>query len=292
MKIGTMSILFREQLHSSDHIGYVESMTRIAKAGFESVDLNLCQLCAHKTTLHGDDWRQETEKIADAAAQLGLAMPQCHLPFKSEKVKWREPQDYAYYIEMFYRAIDVASMLGIPWAVIHPEIDNEHDASDLDARILTTRREYDKLIEYALKKSLNIAYENMRGTAKDPTRFCALAEELAALVDSYRDDRIGVCWDTGHANGSYRGGDQWDALHVIGNRLHCTHIHDNRGTDDLHLLPWEGKIDWQSVMDALRDIGYPGDMILEPSANYFTPEALKDETARHAFEVARYLVTL
>lgn len=285
MKFGTMSILFREQLGTDAHMSYVESLTRIARAVFRVADLNLCQLCAHKTTLHQDNWQEETEKIAQAANRLGIELAQCHLPFKSAKVKWQTPEDYAYYLQMFYRAIDVAAMLGIPWAVVHPEKNAAHPEWTRAQHFEANHREFDPIVEYALGKGLGIAFENMH------TGFCSQAEDLAALIDSFGDTRVGACWDTGHAHIQYKG-DQWGPLHVIGHRLHCTHIADNRGETDLHLLPWEGHIQWPRVMAAFKDIQYPGALILEPAINYWAPDALKDENGRHAYEVAKLLSEL
>lgn len=289
MRIGTMSFLFREQLGTEDHIDYIECMERSKRAGFEVIDLNLCQLSAFKTTLHQDNWQEETEKIAEAKEKLGISFPQCHLPFKSGKVRWQTPEDYAFYQKMFYRAIDVAAMLGFPWAVVHPDRYPANPDSaqwDLDTLIAENHREYDPMVEYALNKGVGIAFENMnRG-------HFAQAEELVAYIDSYHDDRVGACWDTGHANMFYEGGDQWDPLHVVGHRLHATHIHDNRAKDDLHLIPYQGTIDWPRVMAALRDIGYTGDFVSEAGCNVHTPNELKDMTAHHLYDVMCYLMTL
>lgn len=289
MRIGTMSILFREQLGTSEHINYVDSLQMAKDAGFDVVDLNLCQLAGHKTKLHLDNWQQEAEKIADAAARLGISFPQCHLPFKSTKVKWQTPEDYDYFIKMFYRAVDVAAMLQFPWAVVHPDryfVVPESENWDLDKFIAENHKEYDPLVEYALNKGVGIAFENMnRG------RF-SQAEELVAYIDSYRDDRVGACWDTGHANMHYKGGDQWDPLHVVGHRLHATHIHDNVGKDDLHLLPFEGTINWKRVVGALRDIHYTGDFVTEPVSNYYTPMYLKNYIGRHAHFILEQVLAL
>lgn len=282
MRIGTMSIIFREQLGTKEHIGYVECMERAKNAGFDVIDLNLCQICGHKTRLHLDSWQEEVEKIAEAKERLGISFPQCHLPFKSKKVKWETPEDYEYYTKMFYRAIDVAAELKFPWAVVHPDRYFNVPGSenwDLDKFIEENHREYDPLVEYALKKGVGIAFENMnRG------RF-SQAEELVAYIDSYHDDRIGACWDTGHANMYYKGGDQWEPLHKVGHRLHATHVHDNNAKDDLHLLPFEGTIDWPRVVAALKDIQYTGDFVSEAGCNFFTPDDMKDYTARHAHYV-------
>lgn len=289
MRIGTMSILFREHLDTDKHIDYIECMKRVKAVGFDVIDLNLCQLCGHKTTLHLPTWQKDAEEIAQTAQELGLSLPQCHLPFKSTKVKWQTAEDYAYFIEMFYRAIDVAAVIGFPWAVIHPDRYfniPESENWDLDKFIAENHKEYDPLVEYALKKGVNIAFENMnRG------RF-SQAEELVEYIDSYKDDRIGACWDTGHAHMHYKGGDQWDPLHVVGHRLHATHIHDNRAKDDLHLLPFDGTINWPRVVAALRDIQYTGDFVSEAGSNFWTPDDMKDYIGRHAHFVMEKVLSL
>lgn len=289
MRIGTMSILFREQLGTDEHIGYIECLRRAKAAGFDVVDFNLCRLCSHKTTFHLPTWQKDAEDIAQTAQDLGISLPQCHLPFKSAKVNWQTPEDYAYFIQMFYRAIDVAAVIGFPWAVIHPDryfVVPGSESWDLDQFIAENHREYDPLVEYALKKGVGIAFENMnRG------RF-SQAEELVAYIDSYKDARIGACWDTGHANMHYKGGDQWEPLHIVGRRLHATHIHDNNAKDDLHLLPFEGTIDWPRVVAALRDIQYTGDFISEAASNFHTPNDMKDYIGRHAHYVMEQVLNL
>lgn len=288
MRVGSMSIMFREQLGTDAHISYTESMRRIKAAGFEAVDLNLCQLCAFKTDLHRDNWEEYAQEIKKTAEELDLALPQCHLPFRSAKVKWKTPEDLEFYKKMVYRAIDVAVYLGFPWGVLHAE-PLRNKALDKKQKFKENHAFNDPFIEYALKKGLGIALENGRAVkgGDDVTDYCSRVEDLVELIDSYNDDRVGACWDTGHANTVYS--DQWEPLHVLGSRLHCTHIDDNRGGDDLHLLPFDGTVNWERVIGALYDIDYKGDLVLEVSSNYHTPDALKDEVARHACVRANYL---
>ena len=35
-------------------------------------------------------------------------------------------------------------------------------------------------------------------------------------------------------------------------RIRSTHVHDNNGTDDSHLFPGQGTVDWVRTMDLLR----------------------------------------
>ena len=40
--------------------------------------------------------------------------------------------------------------------------------------------------------------------------------------------------------------------------LIATHVHDNRGRTDDHLVPFEGTIDWPAALTAVQKVGYDG----------------------------------
>jgi len=42
-----------------------------------------------------------------------------------------------------------------------------------------------------------------------------------------------------------------------------THVHDNRGMRDEHLVPFAGSIDWDVAMMATQKIGYDGPLMFE-----------------------------
>lgn len=287
MKLCGMTLLYRDIRNSKDKMPIDESLRRLAGAGFEYGDLNLVLICNKTLRLHDDHWQFEAEKIAKAADDTGIKLAQCHLPFKGKKVKCHTPEDLEFYYEMFYRAIDVASFLDVPWGVIHPETLRESGYSDEKCKQIN-HEENDRYIEYALKKNLNIAYENM--TYGKSSGYCTYVDQLVDLIDSYADNRIGACLDTGHANMVYD--DQYEAIIKLGHRLHCTHINDNLGKDDLHLAPFSGTVKWESVMKAFRDINYSGVLNLEIGINNQAPDNLKDAGARYALETLKSLITL
>ena len=287
MKLCGMTLLFRDIRNSKEKMPIDESVRRIAAAGFDAVDINLVMICNRTLRLHGDDWKKEAEKILLAAQETGIEMAQCHLPFRGKKVLCHTPEDLEFYYEMFYRAIDVASFLGIPWGVIHPDTLKESGLSDDECARINHER-HDKYIEYALNKNVNIAYENM--TFGKCAGYCTYVDQLVHLIDSYADDRIGACLDTGHANMVYE--DQYEAIKKLGHRLHCTHINDNLGKDDLHLAPFSGTVKWESVIKALREINYPGVLNLEIGLNNEATDSLKDAGARYALETLRAIESL
>ena len=287
MKLCGMTLLYRDIRGSKDKMPIDEAVRRIAAAGFDAVDANLVMICNKTLRLHTDDWKYEAERIALAVQETGIELAQCHLPFKGKKVKWHTPEELAYYYEMFYRAIDVAGFLGIPWGVIHPERFIGQNLSDEECCRINHETN-DKYIEYALNKGVNIAYENMVLGAK--VGYCAYIDQLVDLIDSYADPRIGACLDTGHANMVYD--DQYEPILKLGHRLHCTHINDNLGKDDLHLPPFSGTVKWESVIKGLREINYPGVLNLEIGINNSATDNLKDAGAKYALETLKAIESL
>jgi sugar phosphate isomerase/epimerase len=93
---------------------------------------------------------------------------------------------------------------------------------------------------------------------------------------------VGICLDTGHA---FLMGDLVDAIEVVSGELMTTHVHDNRGKSDDHLVPFDGNIDWPAALMSMEKVGYEG-LILFELANTSTPRAVLEKTVgvRHRFE--------
>jgi sugar phosphate isomerase/epimerase len=102
----------------------------------------------------------------------------------------------------------------------------------------------------------------------------------ARLVQWLEDDlelpAMGVCLDVGHANLT---GDAMEAIETCSGHIVTTHLHDNRGKRDEHLVPGDGAIDWDGVLMAFQKVGYEGAWIFElaPSAE---PAAVLARAAR------------
>ena len=73
-------------------------------------------------------------------------------------------------------------------------------------------------------------------------------------------DGVGICLDFGHA---HLDGDVLEAVETVSEHLIATHVHDNRGRTDDHLLPFEGTIDWAGSLLAVQKIGYDGPFMFE-----------------------------
>ncbi len=88
------------------------------------------------------------------------------------------------------------------------------------------------------------------------TYFVNTVEDLAHLVDNAGHPRIGILFDTFHANIEEKC--VADAVPVAGSRIKNFHASENdRGT------PGSGHVPWPGVFANLRQIGYDGPVVIE-----------------------------
>lgn len=85
-------------------------------------------------------------------------------------------------------------------------------------------------------------------------------DDLAAAFDVLPPEVAGWTFDTGHAAIT---GNLDELIERFGDRLANTHLHDNNGTQDEHLAPGRGVLDWDAVLPAIAELGYDGPLTLE-----------------------------
>ena len=76
---------------------------------------------------------------------------------------------------------------------------------------------------------------------------CRYVDELNKTAG---EELFGFCLDTGHALLVSK--DIRDVMAMLGSRIQAFHIHDNNGSDDQHLAPYMGVLDWDRFIDGLR----------------------------------------
>ncbi len=143
---------------------------------------------------------------------------------------------------------------------------------------------------------MGIAIENLTlyRKAKDYLCFGSSVEDLICLAEQINSERVGICLDTGHANGEDM--DQAKAIRAMGKYLKATHINDNDSLSDQHRLPFDGTVNWKEIMMALRDIGYKGLFNLEVGGatyclqNSNMPLEMKEAKLRYILELTENLI--
>ena len=55
----------------------------------------------------------------------------------------------------------------------------------------------------------------------------------------------------------------FDAFKELFPHISCTHVHDNYYNKDLHLLPYQGNLEWTAHMRYMKENGYRGNFTYE-----------------------------
>jgi len=184
------------------------------------------------------------DRHPDIARGQGLMLENVHLPYSNASELWTDSLKTDELIKIYAQGIRDCAAHNIPTAVMHITRGNEPPPMNQDGmdRIKL-------LVELAEKMDVNIALENLRRP-----------EYLDFLLSGIDSGRLGFCYDSGHEN-CYTKGE--DYLPQYGSRLMALHLHDNDGTDDQHLVPGEGKIDWPAVVRKLKATGYADALTFE-----------------------------
>lgn len=268
-----------------------DSVDLCSQAGYRVMDMNFHDCCMFDTPMKTDRWEEWIYGIKEKAKECGIEFSQGHSHFYNfcdPSVPNREELD-----EYIRRGIIGASVLEIPWMVIHAGTDFQSSTPVKSSREKTI--EYLKpRIELAAKHNVGIAIENLWELNISPKRrYTSTAEELVELVDilSQDFDNVGICWDVEHS--SIMKQDLYSQLQLVGNRLKATHISDYLSVQEDHILPFSGNTDWAEVMRVLKSVSYKGDFTYE--IHRYTmrvPDELVLSALKHSVKVGNYLINM
>ena len=194
--------------------------------------------------------REEMERLSALCAASGIRFDSLHAPFHHINDIWLEGEDGDRMLDELKHCVDMCLVADSRVAVVHLS-SGENPPGITDAG----RGRFADLVEYSMKKGVHIAFENQRKQFN-----------LAWAMETFGPDTgVGFCWDCGHES-CFTPGQEFMPLY--GDRLLCTHIHDNFGiyNDDRHMLPFDGVIDFHRVARQLRGSGFTGPLTLEVMA--------------------------
>ncbi len=248
---------------SARFIGYERAVEAVAKSGFDAFDFSLISLVNYNwntgessintdNPLNGHDYLSFARKIKRIGLDNGIVCNQSHAPFPvcNKLIK-----------SQLKKSIEITAEAGGEYCIIHP--DNALSASK-------NAEMYMELLPFAKEHNVKIATENMWGWNNLSDRAfpeaCGTPKDFNAHLDAFNDDFLVACLDIGHAEMFKDITNAPDFVRALGKRLKCLHIHDNDLKHDSHLMPFLGKIDFASVVKALKDIDYKGYFTLECDA--------------------------
>lgn len=182
--------------------------------------------------------------IRKAADELSLEYETSHSTIPGCQTIWSNGVAGDDYINLLKNNIDNCHKLSVPIVVIHVQPDFNNDPC-----FETGIQRLETIVRYAEEKNVKIAFENINSS-----------EYLFHTLEYFNNSNVGFCYDCGH-EACYTPNVRY--LRKIGSRLICTHIHDNDKKSDLHLIPFDGKIDFAEICNELKDCNYKGNITLE-----------------------------
>jgi sugar phosphate isomerase/epimerase len=273
-QFGISTHLYHNHRLSREHLG------EIGAQGFERVEV-------FATRTHFD--YHNPAAVADLQqwlAEARLELHGVHAPIGESFAggRWGEPltlasadpDTRARAVAEAQHALQIARRLPFGVLVAHIGLPRSQQRSALDNSRDAARRSIDELQGLAEPLGVRVAIEVI---PNELSRAASLAHFIEEVLSS---SEVGICLDFGHA---HMDGDLIDAVETVSEHVITTHVHDNRGRTDEHLVPFEGSIDWPGALTAVQKIGYDGAFVLEVAAHRSAKETLvKARRARERME--------
>ena len=254
-RFGVSTHLYHGQRLTRDHL------LAIAQHGFDSVEL-------FATKTHFD--YHNPAAVADLQqwlADAGLELHSVHAPVADSYVGGRwglpltlasiDPDVRAEAVAEAGQALFVARRIPIQVLVVHLGLPRALSPAPGDNNRDGARRSVEELQRLAAPLGVRVAVEIIPNELSRAGSLVHFVEEDLDEVD------VGVCLDFGHA---HMDGDLLDAIETVSGHVITTHVHDNHGRTDDHLVPFDGTIDWPAAMIAVQKIGYDQTLLFEIAA--------------------------
>lgn len=274
MRFGISTHLYHDRRLEREHL------TEIAGYGFEALEL-------FATRSHFDYHDgAAVDRLAEWLTEAGLTLESVHAPITDRfglGDQWAATYSTAALdsaarqlaVREAGAALQIARRIPFKTLVVHlgtPTSKNNPGDNNRAA----SGRSAEEICRLAEPLAVRVAFEIIPNPLSTPASLVSMLErDLEA-------PHAGICMDFGHA---FLGGDVPDAIETSAEHLIATHVHDNHGRSDDHLVPYAGAIDWDAALVTMQKIGYEGTYLME-LANTGTPAAVLEEArrARQRFE--------
>src|SRR5271154_3887818 len=243
-----------------------ELLGEIAAVGFSAVEV----FCAPHHFNYSNP--QATQELSDALREHKLALHSLHAPTERDLSPGREsgvplsisdPERIRRLdaVDEIKRTLEVTEKIPCKYLIQH--IGHGQQAADprkLDAAFTSL----ENLSMFAKARGVTIALENT------PSELGAPSVLQRFLLDTHLND-LKLCFDIGHAHVEEGVGPGFETMRE---HLVSSHIHDNHGDKDEHLLPLDGTIEWDSALRGFVDAPQMIAMVFEIKGQGVTPPPL------------------
>lgn len=216
----------------NENVSVYDTIDAISNSGFKKAFIEW----------YNKDWDVSQEEQLKYARKKGLNIIFAHLGYQNINDIWIEQETNI--VERYKNDIKKCHENNIPMVVMH--ITSKSEAPMYNETGLKRIKE---ICDYAKSLNIKIAFEN--------TKIKGYQEYIIENIDN---KNVGICFDSGHCHAHFK--DEFD-FNKFKNKIFAVHLHDNDQSDDQHLLPFDGTIDWNKTIKKLKDNNYKGPITLE-----------------------------
>src|SRR5271155_1385634 len=243
-------------------------LAAISQAGIATVEI----FCAPRHFSYREP--QAVREIADALGEYRLELHALHSPTERDLAPGRESgvaisiSDTERIrrldaVDEIKRVLEVAETIPFRFLVQHiGHGRQEADPRKIDAAFSSLEH----LTVFAKARGVTIALENTPSELGSPSVLHKF------LVDTHLND-LKLCFDIGHAHLDEGVAPGFEAMRE---HLVSSHIHDNHGDKDEHLLPFAGTIEWEAALRGFVDAPQMIAMVFEIKGQGATPPSLDE----------------
>jgi sugar phosphate isomerase/epimerase len=259
MRFGISTHLYHDQRLSREHLA------QIAAHGFEAVEV-------FAKRSHFDYHDPATiAQLAEWLKETGLALHGVHAPTLDNASGNTATRQEA--VREANVALNIMRQIPADVFVVHLGTPAAESGENNRTAAL---RSLEEICRFGEPIGIHVAVEVIPNPLSD-------AASLVSLLEQDLDaPRTGICFDFGHA---FLMGDVVDAIETVAEHLIATHVHDNKGRNDEHLVPFEGRINWDMALMTMQKVGFDGTYVME-LGNTSAPATVLDlaRSARTRFE--------
>lgn len=225
--------------NDNEGVSVIETINAIKNAGFKNVFIQW----------YNKDWNPTQEEQLKLIREKGLNVIFAHLGYQNINNLWLDDDIGDELVDRYKNDIKICKDNDIPMVVMH--LTSKSEAPQYNEKGLKRLQE---IVDYAESLNIKVAFENTK-----------IKGYLDYVIKNIGNKNVGICFDSGHYHAHFN-----DELNFSNfkNRIFAVHFHDNDKSDDLHLLPFDGTLDWENVIKNLKECNYNGPITMELCYQY------------------------
>ncbi len=241
----------------------IDTIDAIKKAGFKNVFIQWYNI----------EWSTSQEEQLKYIRKQNLNVIFAHLGFQNINELWMDTEEGNKLVDRYKNDIRVCKENNIPMVVMH-----------LTAKSIAPKyneiglKRLKEIVDYAQSLDVKVAFENTK-----------IKGYLEYVIENIDNENVGICFDSGHYHVHFK--DELD-FSKFKNRIFAIHLHDNDQSADLHLIPFDGTLNWEKLVKDLKENNYNGPITMEVvySDNYSNMEI--EDFYKKGYEIGKKLAVM